>query len=198
MIGGMPALPLPRRRVCAQLLALGLLPSGALHAASLPPQVRQALRESGLVLMLRHAQTDPGVGDPPGFRLGQCSTQRNLSAAGREQSRRIGEQLRALQLTPHVVRSSAWCRCTETAELAFGKAERWPPLNSFFESRRDEPAQTAELRRMLARPWPGHVEAWVTHMVNIAALTGQGVAMGELLVLARGGPTPQQLLRLAV
>ena len=104
------------------------------------------------VVLMRHARTVPGVGDPPGYRLDDCRTQRNLSEEGRADARRIGQQLRALGLQPQVVRSSRWCRCLDTAREAFGR-----------------------------------VEAWVTHMVNIAALTGENVAMGEVLLLAASG-----------
>jgi phosphohistidine phosphatase SixA len=46
-------------------------------------------------VLMRHAATDPGAGDPPGFRLDDCATQRNLSAAGREDARRVGNAFRA-------------------------------------------------------------------------------------------------------
>jgi phosphohistidine phosphatase SixA len=140
----------------------------------------------GLVLLIRHAQTVPGLGDPPGFRLGECSTQRNLSDAGREQARRLGAALAARGLQPEQVRSSAWCRCIDTAELAFGRHTLWPALNSFF----DEPAAGAAtaqaLRDALSAVVPGSIEAWVTHQVNITALTGVSPGMGEVLML-RGG-----------
>lgn len=145
-----------------------------------------AAQPAGRVILLRHARTEPGIGDPPDFRLGDCRTQRNLSAEGREQSRRLGAALKAAGLVPQRVRSSQWCRCIDTAELAFGSAEPWPALNSFFQGQGDREAQTATLREALAALPAGRTEAWVTHMVNIAALTGEGAAMGEVLVL-RGG-----------
>ena len=139
------------------------------------------------VVLMRHARTVPGVGDPPGYRLDDCRTQRNLSEEGRADARRIGQQLRALGLQPQVVRSSRWCRCLDTAREAFGRVEPWPALDSFFDAPSREAAQTAELRRALTALAPGRVEAWVTHMVNIAALTGENVAMGEVLLLAASG-----------
>ncbi len=142
--------------------------------------------EPGTVLLMRHAQTDPGTGDPPGFALGQCSTQRNLSADGRAQARRIGALLKQQGLTPQRVRSSAWCRCQDTATLAFGQMEPWEALNSFFEGGDTQGAQTAALRKALAAVPAGQVEAWVTHQVNITALTGIYPASGEVLVLRRG------------
>jgi hypothetical protein len=73
------------------------------------------LHGGGLVLLIRHAQTTPGVGDPPGFRLDDCSTQRNLSEAGRDQARAWGEWLRRNDIATTRVLSSRWCRCRETA-----------------------------------------------------------------------------------
>lgn len=81
------------------------------------------------VLALRHALA-PGTFDPPGFRLGDCSMQRNLSDEGRAQARRIGAWFSARALLPARVRSSPWCRCVDTATLAFGAPERWAALGS--------------------------------------------------------------------
>jgi phosphohistidine phosphatase SixA len=176
-----------RRLALHGLAALGLAPL-RVSAQADEAALLDALRQGGVVLMLRHAQTDPGVGDPPGFQLGQCGTQRNLSEAGRAQSRRIGQALAAQGLVPRAVRSSGWCRCIDTAELAFGRHEVWPALHSFFAERAAQrDPQTAELRRALARLPARGFEAWVTHQVNITALTGIGVGMGEALVI-RGGP----------
>jgi phosphohistidine phosphatase SixA len=176
-----------RRLVLHGLVALGLGPSLG-RAQGQEAALLAALREGGAVLMLRHARTEPGVGDPPGFRLGQCHTQRQLSEAGRVQARRIGQALAAHGLVPTAVRSSGWCRCIDTAELAFGRHEVWPALHSFFAERavQREP-QTAALRHALTRLPARGFEAWVTHQVNITALTGAWVDMGEAVVL-RGGP----------
>jgi hypothetical protein len=96
------------------------------------------------------------------------------------------------------VRNSAWCRCVDTARLAFGQSESWPALNSFFEDRDGEPAQTAELRLALAAMPAGRIEAWVTHQVNISALTGEGVGMGEVLLLRGGSADGRVLQRLVL
>lgn len=153
--------------------------------ASAPADTAAALlREGGCVLLLRHARTEPGVGDPPNFSLTQCSTQRNLSADGRTQAERLGAWLRSQGLRPQAVRTSMWCRCRDTATLAFGSATDWRALNSFFESRSNEPAQTRELRQTLQSVRAGTWEAWVTHQVNISALTGEFTAMGEALIVS--------------
>lgn len=174
-----------RRSFTAGALAL-VLPAG-LSAAEVD------LQRHGIVLLIRHAQTVAGIGDPPEFKLGDCATQRNLDERGRNQAVRLGETLRGRAWAPQRVRSSAWCRCVDTATLAFGRAEPWAALNSFMQQRQREPAQTAELRQALAALAPGRIEAWVTHQVNISALTGEPVTMGEVLVL-RGGPGDVQVL----
>jgi broad specificity phosphatase PhoE len=76
----------------------------------------QRLLAGGEVLLIRHAAA-PGTGDPAGFRLGDCATQRNLSDTGREQARAIGDWLRDRGIERARVYSSQWCRCLETAEL---------------------------------------------------------------------------------
>ena len=170
-------LPLPRRDLLAWLLALGV-PVGS--AAS---EVASFLRTCRCVLLLRHAATDPGIGDPPNFKLAVCSTQRNLSPTGRADAKRIGAWFSQRGLAPSQVRSSAWCRCQETAQLAFGKAELWSPLNSVFGDRLPLPDQTDQLRAALSQLAPGGFEVWVTHQVNVTALTGQSPAMGEGFVV---------------
>jgi len=155
-----------------------------------------ALRAGGVAVLLRHAGTTPGVGDPPGFRPGDCATQRNLSDAGRAQARRIGEWFERHRLAPAAVRSSAWCRCIDTARLAFGRSEPWPALDSFFGQGDAEAAQTRQLDAALRALPPGRFEVWVTHQVNVTALTGAFVGMGEG-VLLRAAPGTQQAGQLA-
>ncbi len=145
------------------------------------------LRAGGCVLMLRHAQTEPGIGDPPGFSLGNCSTQRNLSQEGRAQARRIGEWFLRQGLRPRAVQSSAWCRCVDTATLAFGRPQLLPALNSTFGTPERQAAQTRALRTLLAAVPAGEFEVWVTHQVNMTALAGAYPGLGEGFVLSSRG-----------
>lgn len=145
------------------------------------------LRAGGCVLMLRHAQTDAGIGDPPDFRLDQCSTQRNLSPEGRAQARGIGQWIARLGLQPRQVRSSPWCRCIDTAALAFGRHAVLPALASTFDERGSASRQTQQLRTLLGQVPAGQFDVWVTHQVNISALTGEGTSMGEAVVLNAQG-----------
>lgn len=151
----------------------------------------EALRKGGSVLLFRHALA-PGGGDPPGFVLHDCRTQRNLSAEGRAQARRIGERLRAENVAVGEVLHSEWCRTRETAALAFGALPQVPlrpdsRFNSFFQDRDKEPAQTAAAQTVL-QAWRGPgVLVVVTHQVNITALTGVVPDSGEGVVLQRQG-----------
>jgi phosphohistidine phosphatase SixA len=134
---------------------------------------------------MRHARA-PGVGDPPNFKLEDCTTQRNLSEEGRAQARRIGNAFRERGIRVERVLSSAWCRTLETARLAFGEAEAFAPLNSFFGQRKDEPEQTREVLAVIGS-WQGSgVLALVTHQVNVTALTREFPQEGEILVLQPG------------
>jgi broad specificity phosphatase PhoE len=145
------------------------------------------LEGGGHVIILRHAATEPGLGDPPEFRIGECSTQRNLSEAGRDEARRLGAAFRARRVPVARVLASRWCRCAETARLAFGRAEAWPALDSFFADPPREPAQTAAVRRLASEHLPDGNLVLVTHQVNITALTGIVPGPGELVVLTPGG-----------
>lgn len=139
----------------------------------------------GLVVALRHALA-PGTFDPAGYRLEDCSTQRNLNDEGREQARRIGRWFAERSLAPSRVRSSAWCRCLETARLAFGAAEPWAPLNSMIGEQERQAAHAAALRAelaRLARSASRGFEVWVTHQVNITALAGGSTGSGEAVLL---------------
>jgi phosphohistidine phosphatase SixA len=153
------------------------------HAADdLAVQCRQ-----GGVLLVRHASTEPGIGDPPGFRLGQCHTQRNLSDEGRQEARAMGAWFHRHGLEPVAVRSSQWCRCQETARLAFGRVEDWPALNSTFAGQGDLAAQLGALRERLRQLSPGALEVWVTHQVIMTGLSGAYPAMAEGFLVDRTG-----------
>jgi phosphohistidine phosphatase SixA len=151
--------------------------------------VQRMLAGSG-VLLIRHA-TAPGMGDPEGFRLGDCATQRNLSDGGREQARAIGDWLRDHGIERAHVYSSQWCRCLETAELLdLGPVVELPGLSSFYERPQDREPNLAAIRDFLkARPPRGELLILVTHQVTISALTGEHTASGHgvLATLGQGG-----------
>ncbi len=136
--------------------------------------------------IMRHALA-PGTGDPTDFRLGDCSTQRNLDADGRAQARAIGARIRAAGVGVDRVLTSQWCRATETARLLdVGPVVETPALNSFFAERNEGPAQTARLRTLLAEVPDGETLVLVTHQVNVTALTGVYPASGEAVLFGVG------------
>lgn len=169
-----------RRRFLAVFAALA---SARLAAASGEDDLWQRLQAGGHVLLIRHAVTDPGIGDPPGFRLDACSTQRNLSEAGKRDARALGAALRRRGIPLGPVWSSRWCRCLDTARLAFGRVEAAPMLDSIF--RESDAAGKARVRDTLARvgayTGKGNL-VLVTHDVNIRALVNESVAQGEIVV----------------
>jgi phosphohistidine phosphatase SixA len=149
-------------------------------------QLLTAWRQGG-VLLIRHAATESGLGDPPGFAIGQCRTQRNLSEAGRQASRALGAWLQSQNFKPDAVRSSQWCRCQDTARLAFGAYEDWSALNSTFAGQGDPAAQQQALRERLSALPAGRTEVWVTHQVIMTGLTGAYPGMGEGFLVDRQG-----------
>jgi len=134
------------------------------------------------VIVLRHAATDQSFGDPPGFKLADCSTQRNLIDRGRAQAQRLGEVLRARGVPIGRVRSSEWCRCLETARLAFGRVEPWPALNGGPRDPEVVAARVHELRAQLATPPSDGTLVLVTHGFNIRDATGEMPVEGGLIV----------------
>jgi phosphohistidine phosphatase SixA len=186
------------RRDCSFLLsatALGLNAPLQAQTSSLPqpPQDWPALKAPASIVLFRHALA-PGGGDPPGFKLGDCSTQRNLSDEGRTQASRIGQALQTHVVSQGVaiqaIWHSQWCRTTDTAQL-MAKALNVSDLalrpeaafNSFFSSRDQEAAQTATARKLLLN-WrgPGALVV-VTHQVNITALSGIVPASGQGVIM---------------
>jgi phosphohistidine phosphatase SixA len=177
---------LPASVIAALLWALCLTAASAAEEAS-PAVLWTTLRSGGHIAIMRHAEA-PGTGDPTGFRLDDCSTQRNLSTAGREQAQRIGQRFRDQGVKIARVLSSRWCRCLETARLLeLGPVEPYPTLDSFFQQPERGPQQTADLRRFVSEVRNGPSLMLVTHQVNITALTGVFPQPGEIVVIRPDG-----------
>jgi phosphohistidine phosphatase SixA len=156
------------------------------------------LRAGGLAVLMRHARTTAGSGDPPGYRLDDCATQRNLDDAGRAQAARVGQWFTKSGLTPAHVRNSPWCRARDTARLAFGRSDDWAALGNIFD-RELQPSHVAEVRGFVAQLKPGEFAVLVSHGVTIGALAGAHPAQGEgVLVRARSGEPLQVVGRLVV
>lgn len=170
--------------MACRLIALFFLATAIpLHAAAASDaEAWQALAGGGHVAMIRHARA-PGTGDPAGFRIDDCTTQRNLDTRGRAQASAIGDAFRANGIAAARVFTSQWCRCRETAELlGLGTPEDLFALNSFFGERAKGPGQTEALRDWLRDSTAEGPLVLVTHQVNITAFTGIYPASGEMVV----------------
>jgi phosphohistidine phosphatase SixA len=182
--------------ICRGLIALCVI--GGVHAGAAADETA-LLRElrSGAVLLMRHTQTTAGVGDPPGWALERCESQRNLDASGIAHAKRMGQWFATHQLRVKVVRNSPWCRARDTAMLAFGRHDDWAPLSNIFEDRSGADAQAAAVRQYVQSLPPGQLVVLVSHGVTINHIVGgAGLAMGESVVVRAGaGPAaPLQII----
>ncbi len=161
------------------------------HADGLSEQ----LQSSNHVLLMRHALA-PGVGDPPGYVLERCDTQRILNQEGKNQATRIGRWLRTQGVEKVQVFTSPWCRCKQTAELLnFGPVTIEPALASFFDEPQLGAARNTSLQSFIAQMLKvkgDRALILVTHHVNIQAFMGQNIGSGDM-VLARVNPQGQLL-----
>ena len=193
----MPSSPPPDQALTRRALLGAGLALAALPGRATPADGAQALlRKGSVVVAFRHALA-PGTFDPPGFRLGDCSSQRNLSDEGRAQARRVGDWFRSHQLQPAKVLSSPWCRCIDSATLAFGPPEVWPALGSPHGAPETTGARhLQQLHQALteAAARPGRFEAWFTHMFVLSDLAGTSVSSGEGLILAPGAGDKARVL----
>lgn len=170
-----------RRSFLGLLVLLGVRPAVAGDTDS--AALWRRLQAGGHVVLMRHAVTTPGVGDPANFKLGACATQRNLSDAGREDAKRIGAAFRERSVPVSQVLSSRWCRCVDTAQLAFGRVRPEPMVDSMFND--DAAARQAKVRALrtylTAHKEPGNL-VLVTHDINIRVLVDESLSQGEMVV----------------
>jgi phosphohistidine phosphatase SixA len=147
-------------------------------------QLWDALARGGHVALMRHALA-PGGGDPPNFRIGDCSTQRNLDDTGRAQARRAGDSFRKHRVKVAKVLASRWCRSRETAALLdLGPVETLAALDSLHGRPDQEDAQVQAMRRFLdGLPAEGPAVVLVSHQATIVALTGVAPQSGAIVVL---------------
>ena len=141
------------------------------------------LKEEGKIVFIRHSIA-PGGGDPENFSLKDCSTQRNLSKKGIEQSKQIGEFFKKNKVIISKVLSSQWCRCKDTAFHAFGKYEEFFALNSTFQIKfSGNSKKQAEALKNFVKKWDGKGNIiFVTHYVIILKHTNYAPSSGELVI----------------
>ena len=137
-------------------------------------------------LLMRHALA-PGIGDPAGYSLADCSTQRNLDAQGRQQAMRTGQWLKRQGIQTAMVLTSPWCRCKDTANLlGYGQPEVEPAIGSFFEASQEAADYTQRLQKRLAQLGPTKGDKaliLVTHHVNILDYMGSHVGSGDMVLV---------------
>jgi malonate transporter and related proteins len=142
------------------------------------------IQGGGQVLFIRHATTTPGVGDPTGFRLEECATQRNLSGEGRAEAKRLGDALRTRKAPVGEILSSPWCRCHDTARLAFGReATTWRPLSNLFGRHEAAEAQVREMRARIGSYRGKDNLVMISHGSTALPLTGVSPQQAEIIVL---------------
>ena len=164
-----------------------MLAGGGAGPAEASDELWAALKTGGRVVLVRHAVTTPGVGDPPGMRLDDCATQRNLTDEGRRDARRLGEAFQVRGISLDRVLASPWCRCVETARLAFGAAEVWAPLGNLFGRPEHRNEQVRDMRALVAE-WRSRGNLLlVSHGSTISALTGVNPDPAEMVVVTPQG-----------
>ena len=141
------------------------------------------LKQGGKLIFIRHAYA-PGGGDPDNFDINDCNTQRNLSNSGREQANKIGSFFKVNNILIDKIYSSEWCRCKETALIAFNDFENKSFLNSFFSSKfaQNKEPQIKKLKKFI-NSWDGKKNlVFVTHYVVISEILNYGPSSGEIVI----------------
>lgn len=149
-------------------------------------ELAKAMQDGQHVLLMRHADA-PGFGDPQGYQLSQCSTQRNLGERGKKQAKATGDWLTKQGITQAQVYSSPWCRCFDTASLLNkGAVKKEAALGSFFDDMSQAQKQTEALTKLIQLERIQHPKKpiiMVTHHVNIESFTGQVLNSGDMILV---------------
>jgi broad specificity phosphatase PhoE len=167
--------------LAALVFALALAtPAGAADDA----EAAWAALDLGAIALIRHPETSGGSGDPPGFRLEDCTTQRLLNARGRQQAVALGEAWRRRGISVRRMLSSQWCRCIETGILMdISPVQPFAPLNNVSGRPEAAQAQAAALKRLVAE-WKGPgALVLISHNSTIQAFAGLGLAESEIVVV---------------
>ena len=179
------------------LLSFLLMVAGVAVLAAVSPasasEPWSVLKEPGTIALIRHADA-PGVGDPRGWRLDDCATQRNLSERGRQQARALGEAFRANAVAVEKVMTSQWCRAVETATLMqLGPVEQQSAFNNAYVLSEKRAELTRAAREVLSG-WNGRgLLVVVTHGDNIQLLAGIMPSHGEIVAVRRNAADSEKL-----
>ena len=184
-------------RFAILVLLVGFCGTAEVVGAEAAADAWKALWTGGHIALMRHADAPGGFGDPPGFRVDDCATQRNLSEKGRADAAKIGARLQAEGIAFEKVLSSPWCRCIDTARLLnLGTVETEATFGNVVVLRDQREVLTAGARARIAL-WSGRGNLLVvTHGANIQALTGISPASGEIVVVKSGSDRAEPVGRL--
>ena len=151
--------------------------------ADLNQELSLELKKGGKIIFIRHAYA-PGGGDPENFDINNCDTQRNLSEEGRDQAKEIGNFFIKNDIPIFKVFSSEWCRCKETAELAFTNFETKDFLNSFFSAKfaKNRDTQMLDLKKYVDKFKGNKNLIFVTHYVVISEALDYAPSSGEIVI----------------
>ena len=151
--------------------------------ADLNKNLIKQLEDGGKLIFIRHAYA-PGNGDPNNFNLNDCSTQRNLNVDGRKQAQKIGKFFRENKVKIYKVLSSEWCRCKETAGIAFKDFSTNNFLNSFYSSKyaKNRDRQVEALNNYVEKFKSNKNLIFVTHYVLISEVLNYNPSSGEIVV----------------
>ena len=186
-----------RMRLVIFTVLLGFCGTVQIAGADDAADAWKALRAGGHVALMRHADAPGGVGDPPGFSVDDCATQRNLSEKGRVDAEKIGSRLKGEGIAFEKILSSPWCRCIDTAKLMnLGTVETEATFGNVVVLKDQRQTLTAGARALIAQWTAGGNLLVVTHGANIQALTGVWLASGEIVVVKGGSDRTEPVGRL--
>ena len=172
-----------KNKIISLLLKVLILSLFSIHSHSSEQNWKPA-QEGNKVILIRHSLA-PGGGDPAGFKINDCKTQRNLNRVGIKQSKKIGKLFKKNKVLIDQVLSSQWCRCKDTAQYAFGDYKEFTALNSTFQSPYDK-NETKQLKELYSfvKKWDGKGKnlVLVTHYSIITAITNAVPSSGEIVI----------------
>ena len=172
-----------KNKIISLLLKILIFSLFSFHSHSSAQNWKPA-QEGNKIILIRHS-TAPGGGDPIGFKIDDCKTQRNLNRAGINQSKKIGKLFKKNKVSIDQVLSSQWCRCKDTAKYAFGEYKEFTALNSTFQSsyNKNETNQLKEIYNFVGK-WNGKGKnlVLITHFSIITAVTNAIPSSGEIVI----------------
>ena len=172
-----------KNKIISLLLKILIFSLFSFHSHSLDQNWKPA-QEGNKIILIRHSLA-PGGGDPTGFKIDDCKTQRNLNRTGVNQSKKIGKLFKKNKVPIDKVLSSQWCRCKDTAKYAFGEYKEFTAINSTFQSpyNKNEAKQLKELYSYV-KNWDGEGKnlVLITHYSIITAVTNAVPGSGEIII----------------